>query len=86
MARPKFVLASLAVDAPVPPSAISISSISVILPPVIFTLLTSCVAILPRFKAILLFSGFFFTKVVPSPTIKKFFVGSRAAISVISLS
>ena len=47
---PKLVLAEDAVDAPVPPSAIAISVISVIEPPVIFISSESCVAIEPSPK------------------------------------
>ena len=38
IASPRFVLAPVAVDAPVPPSVIAISVIPVISPPVIVTL------------------------------------------------
>ena len=45
---PKFVLALVAVDAPVPPSAMARSVIPVIEPPVMATLLASCVEIVPK--------------------------------------
>ena len=77
IATPRFVLALGAVDAPVPPSAIVISVIPVISPPIIFTLLIFCVAIDPRFRAALESAGLFIVKLVPSPTRKLFFVGDN---------
>lgn len=49
----RFVLASAAVDAPVPPSAIAISVIPVTDPPVIDTLVEACVAIVLRPRLLL---------------------------------
>jgi hypothetical protein len=48
IANPRFVLASEALEAPVPPSAIARSVIPLMEPPVIDTLLEACVAIVPR--------------------------------------
>ena len=51
--RPRFVLASAAVEAPVPPSATVMSVMPVTLPPVIDTALEFCVAIVPRPRFVL---------------------------------
>jgi len=50
---PRFVLASAAVEAPVPPSAIAMSVIPVIDPPVIETLPLDCVASDPSPRLVL---------------------------------
>ena len=50
ISRPKLLRAVVTSDAPVPPSATAISSISVNEPPVIDTLSDACVAIDPRPK------------------------------------
>ena len=69
MARPRFVLASIAVDAPVPPSAIARSVIPVMVPPLIFKAVESWVAILPRPRFIRASSGFE-APVPPSATVR----------------
>ena len=57
VAKPRLVLASAALLAPVPPSAMARSVIPVILPPVMFTTLAFCVAMLPSPKLSLASEG-----------------------------
>ena len=82
ISRPKLLRAVVTSDAPVPPSATAISSISVNEPPVIDTLSDACVAIDPRPKDNRASGPLLTVQVAPSETIKWSWLCVRSAIAV----